>query len=214
MKELHKEILKKRQNNLLSKFSNSTFWGNFFLASGTGLALRIGHRYSDDFDFFSLTDIDLMQLKLSLSEFGNFTSHLEKKNTLYGTIDEIRVSFIKYDYKLLKKPETLNGVNLCSLIDNSLMKIEAIIERGFKKDFVDIFFILKLFSLEYLIKMHSRKYGKNFQNKIQIFKSLIYFDDAEKEPMPKMKQKTEWELIKKSITSEVINLSKKYSLKI
>ncbi|MBE3129484.1 MAG: nucleotidyl transferase AbiEii/AbiGii toxin family protein, partial [Acidobacteria bacterium] len=40
------------------------------LAGGTGLALRVGHRLSDDFDFFRTDDMDRRGLHDALSALG------------------------------------------------------------------------------------------------------------------------------------------------
>lgn len=85
------------------------------------------------------------------------------------------------------------------------MKISAIINRGTKKDFIDLYFLLQKMSLEYILDLYGRKYidGSRF---IAI-KSLTYFDDAESDPMPYMFNDVAWEDIKSYIITEVKDVS-------
>ena len=87
-----------------------------------------------------------------------------------------------------------------------IMKIDAISSRGSKKDFIDLYFLLEKYKLEELIGFFEKKYSGIKYNKLHIFKSLVYFDDAENEPMPVMTQKAEWEKIKERIGVEVRKL--------
>ena len=77
------------------------------------------------------------------------------------------------------------------------MKISAISSRGSKKDFIDLFFVCQQgISLEEMLKLFERKYKDIDYNMVHILKSLLYFEDAEKEPMPKMIIPTKWEEVK------------------
>ena len=78
--------------------------------------------------------------------------------------------------------------------------------RGSRKDFVDIFFILKQFSLSDLFRKLEEKYTGIDYNQPHILKSLVYFDDADKEPMPRMHIPFEWDEGKKTIIKKVKNL--------
>jgi len=80
------------------------------------------------------------------------------------------------------------------------MKLSAITNRGTKKDFVDIFFLLKHFQLKQLLAYYKEKYpvGSEFL----VLKSLTYFDDAEDEEMPEMLTRVTWEEIKDKIMAE------------
>ncbi len=77
------------------------------------------------------------------------------------------------------------------------MKLNAITGRGSKKDFVDLYFLLKKFTLDEMIGFYNEKYfdGSEFLVK----KSLAYFDDADKEQMPIMNTDIDWEEIKSTI---------------
>ncbi len=77
------------------------------------------------------------------------------------------------------------------------MKLNAIAGRGSKKDFIDLYFLLKTYSLDELIGFYNQKYfdGSEFL----VRKSLAFFDDADKEPMPTMLNDLSWDELKNTI---------------
>lgn len=86
------------------------------------------------------------------------------------------------------------------------MKIAAISDRGTKRDFIDLYFIIKMekvLSLDEILRLYDKKFGLLKQNKIHILKSLCYFDDAEQEPMPKMLKDVSWKEVKKFFEEEI-----------
>jgi len=85
------------------------------------------------------------------------------------------------------------------------MKIAAISDRESKRDFIDLYFIVKvkrLLSLLEILHLYDQKFKILKQNKIHIFKSLCYFEDAEKEPMPQMIEEVEWQEVKRFFEKE------------
>lgn len=60
------------------------------------------------------------------------------------------------------------------------MKIAAIVGRGTKKDFIDLFFLLKQFSLREILDLYLQKYPDG--SVFIAMKSLSYFEDAEPDP--------------------------------
>ena len=87
-------------------------------------------------------------------------------------------------------------------LDIASMKIDAISSRGSKKDFIDLYFLLKKYSLAELIGFFEKKYTGVKYNRLHILKSLAYFSDADNEPMPHMIKPIEWEDVKNNIYRE------------
>ncbi len=90
---------------------------------------------------------------------------------------------------------------MASFKDIAAMKITAVVGRGTKKDFIDIAFLLRHFSLDEILSFYSLKY--NDGSIFMAMKSLAYFDDAENEPMPDMFVNQSWEQIKEYILSKI-----------
>lgn len=101
------------------------------------------------------------------------------------------------------------NIDLADERDIAAMKIDAVSSRGSKKDFIDIYFLFKKYSLSELVGFFEKKYKDIEYNKLHIFKSLTYFDDAENDPMPVMMREMEWSKVKKTITNEVKKLLNK-----
>jgi hypothetical protein len=92
---------------------------------------------------------------------------------------------------------------IANIFDIALMKLEVIAGRGNKKDFIDLYFLLKKFVISDLFTGYKSKYGVDISNHYHLLKSLVYFDDAELQPMPVMIEKIAWQDIKDSIIAKV-----------
>ena len=93
--------------------------------------------------------------------------------------------------------------------DIAAMKIDAIASRGAKRDFVDLYFICGAgYTLGEILKFYHKKYGAAASaNGIHIQKSLVFFNDAEPDKMPKMLKEAEWEEIKRYFEHEIKKLA-------
>ena len=96
------------------------------------------------------------------------------------------------------------GSNIADIRDIAAMKIDAISTRGAKRDFVDLYFICNSgYQLAELLNFYEKKYGKLASNIIHIQKSLVYFDDAELDEMPRMLKEITWKQVKEYFKDEV-----------
>jgi hypothetical protein len=191
---------------VLEKIAASAPAKDFYLAGGTALALQLGHRESIDLDWFSQKFFLNSDLKKILAGLGKFELVGESEGTINGVLDNVKISFFHYDYMLLFPFVSFESVNLADERDIAAMKISAISSRGSKKDFIDIYFLLGKYALGELIDIFEKKYKNIKYNKLHILKSLVYFDDAENEPMPKMLQPVEWGVVKEKIKKEANEL--------
>ncbi len=188
------ELLKTLQQILLFR--------NLRLVGGTALALRMGHRHSIDLDLFGMIDADYMEISEVLQENKlKVTLNYNSKNIHQFTINDVKVDIVNYPYEWIEPQMEMNNIRLAGLKDIAAMKLSAITNRGTRKDFVDIYFLLQTFSLADMLLFYKQKYKDN--SEFMVIKSLSYFIDAEEEPMPKMYIKTEWESIKRSIQEEL-----------
>lgn len=92
------------------------------------------------------------------------------------------MSLFKYDYPFIEKPVIYQGVQVAGILDIASMKVIAISQRGTKRDFVDLFFILQNMPFHKVAEHMVRRFGKERINPIHIGKSLVYFSDAESNP--------------------------------
>jgi len=170
---------------------------NYHLVGGTALALHIGHRLSIDIDLFGIEELDSDSLVADLSSLGELKL---SKNIKIFELNTIKLDVVTYQYKLLKTHLTDSSIRLVSKEDIGAMKLNAITGRGSRKDFIDLYFLLKIFSLKEMMEFYLRKYPEG--SEFLVYKSLVYFEDADKQPMPEMKFPAEWSEIKKLISTE------------
>ncbi|MEO0156940.1 MAG: nucleotidyl transferase AbiEii/AbiGii toxin family protein [candidate division WOR-3 bacterium] len=125
-----------------------------------------------------------------------------------GIFEGVRFSLFVYKYPLLFKPLKYQLLNIADIRDIAAMKIDAIATRGLKRDFIDLYFTCKAgYSLTEILNFYDRKYQNSASNCIHIQKSLIFFDDAEKDKMPKMIKPVVWKEVKEYFAKEVKKLA-------
>lgn len=202
---MHEHILDTRTKKNLGLLSRQDFIEHFYLAGGTACALHLGHRTSDDLDFFSAQDLTYYPIQNSLRNKGHFIVDYSDSQTLVGRFNETKVSFFTYFYPLIGESIDLLNITISSLMDIGCMKVDAISSRGSKRDFVDLYFILKKFnwSLKEFFKCFEKKYGRGNYNVVHILKSLVYFDDADMDPELDMKVPFSWEEAKAFYIDEI-----------
>lgn len=180
----------------------------FYLGGGTGLAFLLGHRESHDLDFFCRAKFNERLLSEKLRKAGKFSLEKKEDGTLRGKFSNTLVSFFHYPYPFLEKPMRKSGTAVASFRDIACMKIDAIASRGTKRDFIDVYMIMKMtgLTLPALFKDFSKKYVSLHYNLMHIKKSLVYFADAEGDPMPKMVKLLSWPEVKKFFIAEARRL--------
>ncbi|MFH1866862.1 MAG: nucleotidyl transferase AbiEii/AbiGii toxin family protein [Patescibacteria group bacterium] len=176
---------------------------DFYLAGGTALALQYGHRKSDDLDWFSDKDFSLDRLEQGLKKVGRLMVTAKDKGTWHGIVNRVRLTFLHYPYRLLWPPLNYNGINIADARDIACLKLQAISNRGSRKDFFDLYILLQQYSLDQLLKWFDRKYQGVRYNRLHLLKSLVYFNDAASEPNPILLTKLTWTTVKHYLTGQV-----------
>ncbi len=207
----HQEILPPASHEVLRDLIAALPLSEFYLAGGTGLALIHGHRLSRDFDFFSAQLFNEDSLIQKMQGLKDLTIVAKSENTLHIIVKELKVSFLGYSYPLLYptkqyQPEANISIDVADERDIACMKISAISSRGTRRDFVDLYMIAQQYNLPELFKLFKQKFSLTPYNNVHILKSLIYFADAELDPMPDMLFPLLWDSVKKFFTSEVPKL--------
>lgn len=178
----------------------------WYLAGGTALALQVGHRKSVDLDFFT-TQPSFRTASVINNFTGNDRWHADtaEDNTIYGELFDCKISFIAYPF-FVPKQEFLSygNIKIIQPKDVAVMKIIAISQRGKKRDFFDLYWLVhNLEPLEEMIKRLKDQYPSVAHDYHHILKSLVYFEDAENDPLPDIHFKATWSDIKKFFTKEI-----------
>ena len=91
--------------------------------------------------------------------------------------------------------------------DIACMKVSAIAGRGTRRDFVDLYWIARSHSLLQVFDWFSRKFASSHYSHVHLLKALVYFEDADREPMPDMLLPIDWTTVKTFFRSEVARLT-------
>jgi len=171
----------------------------------------MGHRSSLDLDFFT-TEKDFSLASMS-EQFPKDIWVVDSmtEGTIYGTLHGAKMSFIAYPFFLPRESKHMYGaVSMLVPRDIAVMKIVAISQRGKKRDFVDLYWYCKhAESLEAVVHRLPDQYPTVAHDFHHILKSMMYFADADSDPMPQLFFEVTWEEVKAYFRREVPLLTKK-----
>ncbi|MEI8080156.1 MAG: nucleotidyl transferase AbiEii/AbiGii toxin family protein [bacterium] len=198
---LHFETVDANTLELLRQIQRDPIFSDTRLVGGTALALQLGHRKSIDLDFFGTLRLEPLELEQTLRAYGPVSLTSRSRMIQVYAVRGVKVDLVEYPYPWLDDPMTGDGVRLASYRDIAAMKLSAITNRGSKKDFIDLAFLLDQFSLNELLAFYQRKYAE--ASRFLVMKSLTYFDDAEDDPMPQLLKPCDWDDAKRRIVRSV-----------
>ena len=187
---------------LLKYLMAEPYLENCRLVGGTALALQYGHRSSVDLDVFGeVPDNDAALLDI-LDGFGQVPGKMTSKYIKSFIIDGIKVDFVNYSrYPWIDEAVVEDGLRLASPKDIAAMKTYAIQNRGSRKDFIDMYFLLQHYSLEEILGFYAKKYPNYSMFRTRM--ALTYFEDAEGKECPRMFVDVDWDTIKSFISQKV-----------
>ncbi len=195
--------------DLLHRLGKHLKTKGFFLVGGTALAIQINHRKSIDLDFFTRDPFDTEDVLSIVSQYSSsdktFALTGRADNTLNLIVNSVKIDVIRYSYPLLNPLIETEFYQMASVEDIAAMKLSAITNRGSKKDFFDLYYLLKQYSLTELLELYQRKF-ENYDPFI-VIRSLSYFDDAETEPDPLLLAQISWEAVKEELIQQVGKLA-------
>ncbi|PIW92397.1 MAG: hypothetical protein COZ89_00070, partial [Candidatus Nealsonbacteria bacterium CG_4_8_14_3_um_filter_37_23] len=114
-------------------------------------------------------------------------------------------------YPLIRSYQKINNILIASPEDIAAMKILAISQRGRRRDFIDIYFLMQKFTVNQMMGFVKEKYPMfNIYLGLQ---GLTYFADADQDPEKgryRLLKKVKWNEIKKFIIGEVNRFKTRY----
>jgi hypothetical protein len=180
---------------------------SFSLVGGTALSLRYGHRSSVDLDLFFHEKFDFLKIVTDLENVFKHRFVYKQQQTQFGIfcfIDGIKVDIVYFPHLPISSIETIDKIRFYSDADIAAMKIQAILGRGKKKDFWDLYELLQHYSLQQIIDWHKQKYPSQMLA-ISIPHAITYFVDADASETPVSFKNQTWKGIKKGISKVVSN---------
>ena len=193
------DILPSAQRLLWPELSNAPNLG-FTLYGGTAIALRLGHRDSVDFDFFSEKPLDREAITAAFPFMQQSTTLQDNGNTWvvlvpYGNSERehVKVSFFgTIAFGRVGEPEfTEDGVlQVASFDDLMATKVKVVLQRAEAKDYRDVCAMVQAgVSLSRGLASARLLYGPNFQPS-ESLKALVYFSDGDLETLTADEKKT------------------------
>jgi hypothetical protein len=143
--ETHKEILPPEQLTLMPELIGATRLG-YVLYGGTAIALRWGHRISEDFDFFNDAHLDKQALFEALPFMDHADVLQDRPNTLTIQVAVSRDAYVKVSFfgaigfgRVGEPQTTADGIlQVASPDDLMANKVKVILQRVSAKDYIDI----------------------------------------------------------------------------
>jgi predicted nucleotidyltransferase component of viral defense system len=216
-----KTILSDRQKLVLQLlFSNPSIQKNYYLSGGTVLAeYYLHHRYSEDLDFFTESEVDLMSIQILFksisSKAGIKTVDFQQsfnRNLVYLHFDDetIKTEFTYYPFTQLEIPKVIDKLKIDSLLDIAVNKTFTIYQKPRSRDFIDLYLIMKEKGWNFTdLRKKARTKFDTHMDPLQMAKQLLDVDQLEDFPRMIVSLKVNvwqdfWKLEAEKLKTEVL----------
>jgi predicted nucleotidyltransferase component of viral defense system len=202
---LYLETVEPHTFSILREVQSIPELSDFSLVGGTALSLHYGHRISEDLDLFSNVQFETDEVIHALiNKFGeDFVSRsINPRFGIMGFVNNVKLDIISHPHPLIREIQKIDGIRFFSKEDIIAMKVQAILNRGKKKDFWDVAELLKHYTVADFVNFHKEKYST--QNLfISVPQALTYFVDADESADPVSLKGQTWESVKAFISGKV-----------
>ncbi len=176
--------ISQKQSRLLGRLSTLPSLRDFYLAGGTAVGWRFGHRKSLDLDLFSTRKVS--SLGKVVAELTDLGGRLVGESDVSVTVDVagVPVDVVLYPYAPLEAPKPGPGTfRIASDVDLAVMKIGAISRRGLRRDFWDLHVVLTegRMSLTAALASYAKRYSSSAADRYHLTRALAFFEDAERD---------------------------------
>ncbi len=213
----HREALAPESDALLSRLAAPLAEAELYLAGSAALALYLGHRRVRDLDLMAMANRltpperrDLLQALLAAAPGMQVETArdgflaLRAVNGDGSSGPAVRLYY--YPYPLAAPPAEHHHVEVASALDLGLMKLGAIISRGGRRDFVDLYLLCRKLPLGDLLAASPDKFGHVGDFALQALKGLADLSEVEGEPMPALAEPLAWETVEAWLDASVREL--------
>lgn len=163
-------ILTKNQQLFINKLKKDSYLPQmFYLAGGTALSgFYLHHRLSEDLDFFADKEFDerkvdffINKMRKELQAAAVNREHIfDRFIYIFDFTSEVlKVEFVKYEFPNLKPLRVFDRLYVADIYDIAVNKLFTILDRTEAKDYVDLYFLFKRYSLKKLLAGIQEKYG-------------------------------------------------------
>ena len=187
---------------ILKRLMSFSEVSKFRLVGGTSLALQVGHRKSEDIDFFCEKKFDNKHLQFFLQKsFKNFVIDWQNMEGFVARIDDVKVDFFTWHTPFIYPQIEIDNIRMADKREIAAMKMEAITSRKEKRDFIDLAVLLREYELKELLSAFRIRYP--FISHKFVMESLTAIDYADESINPEMIIDYKWEDVKKDIQKNI-----------
>jgi len=205
----HREALSPRAQALAGALGAASWSEDFYLAGGAALALYLGHRPVADLDLMTATNRltgperrDLLAALLAIDP-GTQVETARDGYLFVRAGGGVPLRLFYYPYPLVEPAEEVEGLAVASAVDLGLMKLGAIISRGSRRDFVDLYLLCRELPLAALLDRAGGKFGHVRDFPLQAWKGLADLSETAGEAMPRLAIDVSWEAVAAWASAEV-----------
>lgn len=211
----HSGALAPASQVLLEQLTTRAWTAEAYLAGSAALALYTGHRPVTDLDLMTatnrLTGPERRDLLADLLDFAPDTRvETARDGYLFARIGTVGLRVFYYPYPLIEPAEELRGLAVASAHDLGLMKIAAIISRGTRRDFVDLYLLCRHLPLSDLFARAEDKFGHVRDFTLQALKGLADRSLIGDEPMPRLAAPLDWAEVETWLDGEIRRLGRQH----
>ena len=145
------------------------YFKNFFLAGGTALMFKYNHRFSEDLDFLSIKHFSFSRLSMKIRNYFDISKEERFEDNIDFFIKDIKVSFIYFPFKNIKRLDYIENIKIASDYDIFLNKIYASGREIESKDVIDFAFLYDKY------RWNIEKVKKDFEIKFPNQSFELYF---------------------------------------
>jgi hypothetical protein len=217
MAALRDDSLEPASRALVTRFAQRDWAREAYLAGSAALALHLGHRPVRDLDFMfgsnRLAPQERRDLLGDLQAVDPGTSvETARDGYLFArAASGVGLRFFYYPYPLVEPEAEAFGVAVASAVDLGLMKIAAIISRGQRRDFVDLYLLCRELSLATILSRSEDKFGHVGDFVLQALKGLADRSALGDEPLPRLDSPLEWPVVEAWLDGEVRALGRAHA---
>ncbi len=209
----HESSLAPESRALLARLGGRPWVEDFYLAGSAALALYTGHRPVRDLDLMSnanrLTPPERRDLLGDLQALDPAAEvETARDGYLFVHAGRVGLRLFYYPYPLVDPFADVAGVAVVSTVDLGLMKVAAIISRGTRRDFVDLYLLCRTLPLPELLARAEDKFGHVRDFQLQALKGLADTSLVEGEPMPSLATPLAWEEVEGWLCEEIRRLGR------
>lgn len=181
---MHKNILSAEQAAMLPLIKQ--FSTDYYLVGGTALALQYGHRRSLDFDLFTTQPFETQLIIRTIRQNHEINQiHIDELNQLTLVADQIKMTFYQYEYPVTHNEKFEDIITMPDDLSIAAMKAFALGRRAKWKDYVDLYFVFKHYSIQEVIGRAHEFYGegefsdKLFRGQLDFHQDINYIEPVD-----------------------------------